>query len=142
MTSAIVDLAWRAYPAGLIALTGCWLAVSGVRLGRDWARWHDPARNLRFIRGFRRTIIGLALIAFAAAWLWQLLWLLVLALAIAGEELLESSVHAFAVRRGITTGAVPANEARPSLARTTRAACDSDLPVTTGRVRPLATRVA
>lgn len=98
MITAIADLSWRAYPAGVIALAGCWLALSGIRLGWDWARWHDPAHNLRFIRGFRRTVIGLALIGVAVAWTWQLLWVLVLSLAIGGEEVLESSIHAFAVR--------------------------------------------
>ena len=53
------------------------------------------------MRGFRLTVIGLALAAIAAAWAWQLGWLLVLALAIGGEETLESSIHAYAIQRGM-----------------------------------------
>ena len=65
------------------------------------ARHHEPAWNLRFMRGFRMGVIGLALIATGAAWIWQLGWLLVLALVIGGEETLESSIDAWAVRRGM-----------------------------------------
>jgi hypothetical protein len=115
----VIELSWRAYPAAVLAVGGLWLAISGARLSHDWARWHDPARNLRFVRGFRRVVLGLALIAVGVAWTWQIAWLLVLALVIGGEEVLESSVHAFAVRRGIETGAVPARmdtDATPGLA--------------------------
>ena len=62
------------------------------------------------MRGFRSTVIGLALLGIAAAWTWQLVWLLVLSLAIGGEETFESSIHAYAIRRGIESEA--AKEAR------------------------------
>ena len=95
----IYDLSWRAYPVAVIALGGAVVLYRGLRLGR--AGLGDPPRNLRFVRGFRLAVIGLALIAFAAAWLWQQQWLLILALVIGGEETLESSIHAWAIRRGI-----------------------------------------
>ena len=38
-------------------------------------------------------IIGLAVAGVAAAWLWQIDWILVLSLVIGGEELLESTLH-------------------------------------------------
>ncbi len=71
----------------------------GLRLGSGGLG--DPVRNLRFVRGFRLTVIGLALVAIACAWLWHQQWLLILALVIGGEETLESSIHAYAIRRGI-----------------------------------------
>ena len=96
---AIVDLSWRGYPALAIAGLGTALLARGLRLAGTGLG--DPSRNLRFVRGFRLTVIGLALVAIAAAWTWQLGWLLVLALAIGGEETLESSIHAYAISRGI-----------------------------------------
>ncbi len=98
---AVVELSWRAYPAALIALVGAAMAVRGVRMTWGWAAHNDSEHNLRFIRGFRVTVIGLAIASIAVAWVWQLLWVLILALAIGGEETLESSVHAYAVRRGL-----------------------------------------
>ena len=46
-------------------------------------------------------MIGLALVATGAAWQWHIGWLLVLALAIAFEEVIETSIHAYAISRGI-----------------------------------------
>lgn len=101
MVDAVVELSWRAYPALLIALVGVAMTVRGVRMMWGWAAHNDSEHNLRFIRGFRVTVIGLAIASIAVAWVWQLLWVLILALAIGGEETLESSVHAYAVRRGL-----------------------------------------
>jgi uncharacterized membrane protein len=101
MVDAVVDLSWRAYPAALIALLGAVMFARGLRMTWGWAAHNDSQHNLRFIRGFRIAVIGLALAAIAVAWVWQLLWVFILALAIGGEETLESSVHAYAVRRGL-----------------------------------------
>ena len=101
MFEAIVDFPYRAGPAGIMALIGLVLAVRGGRLGWRWARHHDSTHNLRFVRGLRLVVIGLTLLSVAAAWQWHILWLFVLALAIAFEEILESSIHAFAIRRGL-----------------------------------------
>lgn len=101
MFEAIVEFPFRGVPALVMAIAGLGLTVHGTRLGWDWARHHDPEHNLRFVRGFRFGVIGLTLIAVAAAWQWHILWLFVLALAIAFEEILESSIHAYAIRRGL-----------------------------------------
>lgn len=101
MFEAIVDFPYRAGPAAIMTLIGLALSVRGVRLSSGWAHHHDPVHNLRFVRGFRLLVIGLALLSIAAAWQWQILWLFVLALAIAFEEILESSIHAFAIKRGL-----------------------------------------
>ncbi len=95
----IYDLSWRAYPSAVIAAGGAFVLWRGLHLASGWLG--DPPRNLRFVRGFRLTVIGLALLAIASAWLWHQQWLLILALAIGGEETLESSIHAWAIKRGI-----------------------------------------
>jgi hypothetical protein len=101
MFESIVEFPLRSIPALAMAVGGLGLAAHGTRLGWDWARHHDSEHNLRFVRGFRFAVIGLTLIAVAAAWQWHILWLFVLALAIASEEILESSIHAHAIRRGL-----------------------------------------
>ena len=94
MTSAGASTPPRGDPVG-----GAVVLWRGLRLGSGGLG--DPPRNLRFVRWFRLTVIGLALLAIASAWLWHQQWLLILALAIGGEETLESSIHAWAIRRGI-----------------------------------------
>ena len=89
----IVDAPWRVYPAATLALVGLVLTARGLwfgtarspgllRQGRDTRAW---------IRGFQLAVGGLALVGIAAAWVWQLPWLLVIALGVLGEELLETS---------------------------------------------------
>jgi hypothetical protein len=98
---AIVDLSWRAYPPGAIAAFGLLASARGLALlVQGWRRsvW-DRDKNLVWMTGFRLTIVGLAVVALAAAWQWQQLWVLLIALAIAGEETLETSMVIFALRR-------------------------------------------
>ncbi len=89
----VVDAPWRAYPTVALALfgfvmlgRGLWFGSASapglLRQGRDAAAW---------IRGFQIAVVGLALVGIAAAWTWRQPWLLVVALGIAGEELLETS---------------------------------------------------
>jgi hypothetical protein len=89
----LVNLSWRAYPAGLLLVVGAiqvsWSVYRAVVRSR---RLRDPSRALVIMLGFRAAIIGFALAAFGAAWWWQIGWLFGLALVIAGEELLESTV--------------------------------------------------
>lgn len=112
MFEAIVDFPYRAIPALAMAAAGLGLTVRGTQVGWDWARHQDSEHNLRFVRGFRFAVIGLTLIAIAAAWQWHILWIFVLALAIAFEEILESSIHAYAIRRGLRLEAEQASERR------------------------------
>ena len=60
----------------------------------------DPAKVLTWVRGFRLSMIGLALAGSGAGWLFDQTWLIVLSLAIGGEETLESSIIHFALTRG------------------------------------------
>ncbi len=79
-----------------LALWGLLMVLNGLR----GALRGDPGKLLPWIQGFRLSIIGLALAGLGAAWGWHLTWLLVLTLAIGGEEILESSIVIFALRRG------------------------------------------
>jgi cytochrome c biogenesis protein CcdA len=99
--SIAVDAPWRAYPAAALALLGLasvvrglWFGAAGspglLRQGRDAFAW---------IRCFQFAVGGLALLGLAAAWVWRQPWLLVVSLAILGEELLETSRILTALRR-------------------------------------------
>ena len=86
-----------AYRAGYcVGVVGLRMELKGLR---DALRG-DSGMLLTWIQGFRLSIIGLSLAGLGAAWAWQLTWLLVLTLAIGGEETLESSIVIFALRRG------------------------------------------
>lgn len=60
----------------------------------------DPTKALRFVRGLRLSIIGLAIVGLGAAWMWQILWIAVLAAIIGAEETLETSIVTFGLTRG------------------------------------------
>ena len=70
------------------------LEVEGIRRPTG-----DSMKVVTVIRGFRIAVIGLALAGLGAAWSWQIMWLFVLSLIFGGEEVLESSVHLFILRR-------------------------------------------
>ena len=91
--SQVYDVSWRGYPAAGLALAGIALVIRGLwfgaagkpgllRQGRDAFAW---------IRCFQIGLAGLALLGIAAAWFWLQPWLLILALAVLGEEMLETS---------------------------------------------------
>ena len=92
---ALIDLSWRAYPAAFAMALGAWLALRGIPTFLRAFRppFDGPRRTLVGVRGFRRGILGLALVGLGAAWIWQIDWILVLSLVIGGEALLESTFH-------------------------------------------------
>ncbi len=99
----LTELTWRVYPISALIGLGIGLALWGLLMelnGLRGALRGDSGKLLPWIQGFRLSIIGLALVGLGAAWAWQLTWLLVLTLAIGGEETLESSIVIFALRRG------------------------------------------
>ena len=102
MMDALVDLPWRAYPGGAIMALGFAAAVYGAARLRAW--WgvsaFDGAKVLVFVSGLRAVLVGLAIAGVGGAWIWQQLWILLISLAIGGEELLETSVILFVLRRG------------------------------------------
>ncbi len=99
---AIVNLSWRAYPSAALMVASLTLFLYGAEMLVNSVRisiWNLD-RPVVWVRGFRAAIVGLAIVALGASWMWQQLWVLLLALAIGGEELLETSVILFALRRG------------------------------------------
>lgn len=84
----------------VLALLGVGLAVRAIleQVGAADA----PSRSARLLvglRGFRLTVIGLALLGVAGGWFWGATWLVVLSLGIAGEETFESSVMIWGLER-------------------------------------------
>ena len=99
----LIELPWRVYPISALIVLGIGLALWGLLMGLNGlggALRGDSGKLLTWIQGFRLSIIGLALTGLGVAWAWHLTWLLVLTLAIGGEETLESSIVIFALRRG------------------------------------------
>lgn len=99
---ALVDLSWRVYPASLIlALGGAVLACGMATLfATTRIAAGDRGKPISLVTGIRLALAGGAIAALGASWLWQQLWRFILALAIGGEELLETSVVLYALRRG------------------------------------------
>lgn len=114
---ALVDLSWRAYPAGAMMAAGALGFAFGVLTMIRSARipYRDRSKPVVWISGFRMAIVALAVAGVGAAWLSQQLWVLLIALAIGGEELLETSVILFVLRWG------QREEARAKHARSARA---------------------
>ena len=99
----LTEFTWRIYPAFVLLILGGVLTLRGAMLelaGLKGALKGDASKNLTWIRGFRMSILGLALAGVGASWLWNLKWLLILSLAIGGEEILESSLVIYGLKRG------------------------------------------
>ncbi len=98
---ALVDLSWRLYPAAVVMAMGTVLLVWGIRLEVQGLRrpTGDPEHILSLVRGLRLSILGLSVVGLGVAWIWQVLWLLVLSLVFVGEEMVEISFVLFVLRR-------------------------------------------
>lgn len=95
----IWSASWAQYPATLVFVAGAVLAVRGVlRCWASFPRVQASMQPLDWMRGFRLTLFGLAVAGAGAAWLGQVEWLLLLSLAIGGEETLETSICISALR--------------------------------------------
>jgi hypothetical protein len=91
----------EAVPWALVGAGSALLLLGGrVEIDGITRPLRDPAKVLTWVRGFRLTMIGLALAGTGAGWLLDQTWLIVLSLAIGGEETLESSIMHFALTRG------------------------------------------
>lgn len=97
----VVELSWRAYPGGALMALGFGAALYGVRRLAVWWRTSafDGRKALVFVAGMRAILVGFAIAGVGAAWIWQQFWVLLIALAIGGEELLETSFVLFILRR-------------------------------------------
>lgn len=97
----LVSLAWTGVPWTLFVAGTAMLLLGGrVELDGITRPLRDPAKVITWVRGFRLTMIGLALAGTGAGWLLGQTWLIVLSLAIGGEETIESSIMHFALTRG------------------------------------------
>src|SRR5687768_7696744 len=84
---------WPIVPIIALALVGGGMVVEAIhaQIKSSKVPWSSTTRLLVWIRGFRLTIAGLALVGVALAWWLGEVWLLVLSLGIAGEEIFETS---------------------------------------------------
>lgn len=100
-----IESPWRVFPASALMLLGAGVTIWGLR-SMPWGL-RRPFDVTRWVQGFRRAVVGLALFGVAGAWLWHQPWLLTLALVIGGEEVLETSVILSALRRQQTQATTP-----------------------------------
>lgn len=88
---SFLALPWRHGPAIVLALLGTALAIHGVRGMPNPTRQHVDI--MAWLYGFRRMVAGLGVALFGIAWLQQLPWLLVIAIAAGLQEIRESSAY-------------------------------------------------
>jgi hypothetical protein len=98
---ALTDLSWRIYPASALMALGAAVLFLGLRLEVEGIRHPtgDPIKMVTVVKGFRFAVVGVAPAGLDAAWSWHITWLFVQSLVFGGEEILESSVHLFILRR-------------------------------------------
>lgn len=100
----LFDSSWRFWPAAVLMLAGavvCWRGfMAEVRAYRLPAR--EPGKALRMMEAFRIGVIGFTVLGLGAAWAFQIGWLAILSLIIFGEEMLESTICVYGLRRGTT----------------------------------------
>lgn len=98
----LVDAPWKDNPAAILMALGTLIAVVGTRRQATGIMMPTgaSAKAVTWMRGFRQTIAGLALLGIGAAWLWQAPWLLALSLVIGAGEIFESSLDVWALTRG------------------------------------------
>jgi hypothetical protein len=94
---AFFDFPWRHGPALGLIVVGILVTVRGV--GSMPNPLGPTVDLMAWLRGFRRTVVGLALAVVGLAWLCQLPWLLAIALGVGLQELRESSSYITTLRR-------------------------------------------
>ncbi len=99
---AILGTDWQTFAAALLIAAGAPLVFFGLRREWDGIRRpvRDPVKVLTWVRGFRLSMTGLALAGSGAGWALDQTWLIVLSLAIGGEEMLDSSFMHVPLTRG------------------------------------------
>jgi hypothetical protein len=96
---------FRIYLAPAIVLAGLLLALRGGSRALGALRLSpvEAGKNLQLMTGFRSAIVGTAVAAVAAGWLWQVEGLVIAAALIGAGELCETSVDIWALRRQLRT---------------------------------------
>ncbi len=91
---AIFEPAWRIWPAGTISVIGVWVLARGI--AHDVRFWQadakDMAKPLALASGLRMLLLGVSLVVFGLAWIFQIVWLWWLALIFGVEETWETSM--------------------------------------------------
>lgn len=98
----VIEAPVRFYVSIAMMAVGGWIVVRGLRSEVRSIRMPaaDPAKSMALMQSFRVCIIGLALLTLGIAWMTEQLWLALIAAAIGGEELFESSMAIGAMRAG------------------------------------------
>ena len=98
----LTELSWKMYPSFAMMAIGLAVLLRGASVARRGlsSLMSDPTRMHRFVIGFRVAVIGITIAGLGAAWNWDILWLFVLSLIFGAEELVESTVHLYILRRG------------------------------------------
>ena len=107
-----VELPWRMAPASAVMALGALLIAVGARRSVAGTRRSSSTSAISFVHGLRLSILGLVVVGLGASWAWSLLWLFVVALAVLAEELLETSVVLWALKRryASATGGAPSGK--------------------------------
>lgn len=103
MVENVVHLSWRLYFALPLMALGATLALRAARRGQPALMCTvrgDPSQLIPLMQRFRATVIGLAMVGIGAAWIWHLSWLLIVSLAVAVGESMETALAIFALRHG------------------------------------------
>ncbi len=90
-------LPWKDGPALALALFGVALTAHGILGMPNPTRQHVDL--VLWLQGFRRMIVGLALLMFGIAWLRNLPWLLAIALGAGLQEVRESTSYLLTLDR-------------------------------------------
>ena len=99
----LIHFSWRLYLALPMMGLGLVIAIGGAKRARPAlvaAVRGDPSHLVTLMRGFRATVIGLALVGIGAAWIWHLTWLFIVSLATACGESLETFLVIYALQHG------------------------------------------
>jgi len=98
----LTELSWKMYPSFFMMAIGLAVLLMGAAIDHRglYSPMSDPTKMHRLVIGFRIAVIGITMAGVGAAWNWDILWLFVLSLAFGGEEVVESTVHLYILRRG------------------------------------------
>jgi len=98
---AIFEPTWRIFPSIISIALGAWVLGRSIALERRFWRAGamDMAKPLALARGLRLMLLGVSLVAFGFAWIFQIVWLWWLALIFGAEETWETSMIVSGLRQ-------------------------------------------
>jgi hypothetical protein len=98
---AIFEPQWRIWPSILSIALGAWALWRSVAHERRYfgADAMDMTKPLALARGLRLMLLGVSLVTFGFAWIFQVVWLWWLALIFGAEETWETSLIVSGLRQ-------------------------------------------